>query len=278
MPIVAVNGARIAYTDTGAPPGERAAATIVFGHGLLFSGAMFRAQVAALRDRYRCVTVDWRGQGDTPATRDGYDMDTLTADAVALIGALGVGPVHWVGLSMGGFVGMRLGARHPGLLRSLTLLDTSAGAEDPDKVSRYKLLALVYRIAGISPVLSQVSPLMFGPAFRSDPGSRAVIDEWRHRLDRCDRGGMRRAILGVCNRAPIEAELGRITAPTLVAVGDDDAATPPAKSELIAARIPGARLVRIPRSGHSSTVEQPAAVTALLTDFLAAQERRAAGT
>ena len=51
----------------------------MFGHGLLFSGWMFHAQVEALRARYRCVTVDWRGQGESPAARSGYDMDTLAA-------------------------------------------------------------------------------------------------------------------------------------------------------------------------------------------------------
>jgi len=47
------------------------------------------------------------GQGDTPASATGYDMDTLAGDAIALVGALDAGPVHWVGLSMRGFVGMR---------------------------------------------------------------------------------------------------------------------------------------------------------------------------
>ena len=54
-------------------------------------------------------------------------MDTLTDDAVALIESLGVAPVHYVGLSMGGFVGQRIAARRPELIRTLSLLDTSAG-------------------------------------------------------------------------------------------------------------------------------------------------------
>jgi pimeloyl-ACP methyl ester carboxylesterase len=268
MPILTANGARIAYTDTGPPPARPDAPTVIFGHGLLFSGWMFHHQVQALRERYRCVTVDWRGQGDTPATPDGYDMDTLTADAVGVIRALGVAPVHWVGLSMGGFVGMRLAARHGEVLRSLALLDTSAGPEDPDKISRYRLLALAYRLVGIRPIRGQVEPIMFGPTLRADPAGRAVIDEWATRLSRCDRAGMRRAILGVCDRAPIEGELDAITVPTLVAVGDDDVATPPAKARRIVEAIPDATLSGIPHSGHSCAIEQPDTVTTLLGDFL----------
>lgn len=272
MPTIDVNGATIAYTDTGAPPGRPDAATAVFGHGLLFSGWMFHRQIAALRERYRCVTIDWRGQGDTPAAARGYDMDTLTQDAVALIGNLDVAPVHWVGLSMGGFVGMRIGARHPDLLRSLTLLDTSADPEDPAKIRQYRLLALVYRLVGAKPLLGRVRPIMFGPTFLADPANRAVLDEWAARLRACDPAGVRKAILAVCDRRPIADELGMITVPTLVAVGDDDVATPPAKAERLAALIRGAELVRIADSGHSSTVEQPAAVTDLLGAFLATIE------
>src|SRR5262245_30544489 len=126
MPTLKTDGATVAYTDTGAPPDHPDARTIVFGHGLLFSGWMLRDQIADLRDTFRCVTIDWRGQGETPAATSGYDMDTLAADARALIEHLDVGPVHYAGLSMGGFVGQRLAARHPELIRSLTLLDTSA--------------------------------------------------------------------------------------------------------------------------------------------------------
>ncbi|ASU83620.1 alpha/beta hydrolase [Nocardiopsis gilva YIM 90087] len=269
MPTIQANGATIAYTDTGAPPDQPDAPTVVFGHGLLFSGWLFHHQVAALRDRYRCITVDWRGQGDSPPTHGGYDMDTLAADAIALIERLGVAPVHYVGLSMGGFIGQRIGARRGDLLRSLTLLDTSADAEDPAKVGRYRMLASVYWLLGLRPVFGQVTPLMFGPTFLASPEGRPLIDEWARRLRRCRRSGIRKAVLGVADRAPVDEEIAAVSVPTLVASGADDAALPPDRAERIAARIPGARLEIIPDSGHSSTLEQPDAVTSLIAGFLA---------
>ncbi|WP_225821490.1 alpha/beta fold hydrolase [Streptomyces naphthomycinicus] len=268
MPTVDVNGASISYTDTGAPPGKPGAPAVVFGHGLLFSGWMFHPQIEALRPDYRCVTVDWRGQGDTPATSSGYDMDTLTADAVALIGRLGLGPVHYVGLSMGGFVGQRLAARHGALLRSLTLLDTSADGEDPAKAGEYRLLANVYRFTGVRPLLGKVKAAMFGPAFLASAASGPVIDAWVRGLRRCERAGIRKAVLGVVDRAPVHDELARVSVPTLVVVGADDVATPRADAERIAAAVDGARLEVVADSGHSSTLEQPAAVTTLIRDFL----------
>lgn len=259
----------IHVTDTGLPDGRPDAETVFFGHGLLFSGWMFAPQIAALRADYRCVTIDWRGQGGSNACAGGYDMDTLAADAIALIEHLGVAPVHYVGLSMGGFVGQRIAARRPELVRSLILLDTSAGPEDPDKAGQYKILGAIYRVTGIGPLRKKVLPLMFGPAFRSDPASAAVVSEWERRLGRCTRSGVSRAVRGVADRIGVEAEIGAIRAPTLIAVGADDVATPVAKSRRIAELITGSRLAVIPDSGHTSTLEQPTAVTGLITEFLA---------
>jgi 3-oxoadipate enol-lactonase len=259
----------IHYTDTGVPDGRPDAPTVFFGHGLLFSGRMFEPQIAALRTEYRCVTIDWRGQGASSATSEGYDMDTLAADATALIEDLGLAPVHYVGLSMGGFVGQRIAARRAELLESLTLLDTSAGPEDPAKARQYKMLAAIYRLTGIRPLRRKVLPLMFGPTFLADPASAPVIAEWEQRLGRCRRSGMSRAVLAVADRASVEGEISAITVPTLVVVGADDIATPPAKSRRIGELIPHARVEQVADSGHTCTLEQPAAITDLIREFLA---------
>jgi 3-oxoadipate enol-lactonase len=268
LPTFTYEGVTVYYTDTAPPPARSGAPTVLFGHGLLFGGWMFRAQISALRDDYRCVAVDWRGQGNSAPSSRGYDMDSLTADVIALIDQLGIAPVHYVGLSMGGFVGARLAARRGELLRSLTLLDTSAGPEDPDKMRRYKLMARIYRLTGISPLRTAVQRLMFGPAFLAEPSSKPVLDEWHQRLRKCRRSAISKAVLAVANRAGVDDEITTITVPTLVIVGADDAATPPHQAKRIAARIPGACLEQIPHCGHSSAVEQPDRITTLLRQFL----------
>lgn len=269
MPTFTHDGATIAYSDTGRPSRAPDAPTVFFGHGLLFSGWMFGAQIEALRDDYRCVTIDWRGQGDSPAAKTGYDMDTLSRDAIALIEHLEIAPVHYVGLSMGGFVGQRIAARRPELVRSLTLLDTSAERERPRGRIEYPVLASVYPLVGIRPLRKQVEDVMLGPTFRKDPRSGPVVDEWIDFLARCDRNGIRKAVLAVANRRGVTDEIGSITAPTLVIVGEHDNATPPKQARKIAELIPGARLEIVKNAGHSSTIEQPEAVTASIQPFLA---------
>lgn len=258
-----INGAEIHYEAKG--EGREA---IVFAHGLLFSGRMFESQVEALRDRYRCVTFDFRGQGQSEVTASGYDMDSLTDDAAGLIEALGCAPCHFVGLSMGGFVGMRLAARRPALLRSLILLETSADPEPEENVGPYRRLNLVARWLGVRPVAGRVLKILFGRKFLEDPARVALKKEWRRRLLANDRIGITRAVTGVIDRPGIADEIGRIALPTLVIVGDQDVATPPAKAERIRARIPGSRLVVIPGAGHSSAIEEPEEVNRALIEFL----------
>ena len=76
----------------------------------------------------------------------GYDMKTLTKDAAALIRDLGAGPCNFVGLSLGGFIGIRLAARYPGLLKSLPLVGTSASAEPWHKKLRYLVPARIAQV------------------------------------------------------------------------------------------------------------------------------------
>lgn len=255
---------RLHVEDTGGdgPP-------IVFSHGLLWDTRLFAPQVAALRGRHRCIAYDHRGQGRSEVTADGYDMDTLAEDAAALIERLGVAPAHFVGLSMGGFVGLRLAIRRPELLRSLALIDTSAEPEAPAKIPRYRLLNFVARWFGFGPVVGSVLPILFGPTFLGDPARAAERAEYRARLLALDRIGTPRAVRGVIERAGVAESLHRIRMPTLVVVGAEDVATPPARSEALAAGIAGARLVRIAGAGHTPTLEQPAAVNAALGAFLA---------
>ena len=269
MPVLTNEGASVSYTDTGPPAGRPDAPTVVFGHGLLFSGWMFAAQIEALRGDYRCVAVDWRGQGASPPADGGYDMDTLSRDAIALIEHLGTAPVHFVGLSMGGFVGQRIAARRPELLRSLTLLDTSPDREERSAAIQDVVLSYIYRLSASRRCGARWRRSCSGPTFRADPRSKAIVDEWIAMLSRCDRNGMQQAILAVARRKGIADEIGSITTPTLVLVGADDVPTPVKKARRIAELVTGARLEIIANAGHSSTIEQPEAITELLAGFLA---------
>jgi pimeloyl-ACP methyl ester carboxylesterase len=264
MPTMDVNGTTLYYEDTG--PGSTGQ-TIAWSHGLLWGTELFEPQIAALRGRYRCIAWDHRGQGRSAADhRNTIDLELVWHDATRLLEQLGAGPVHFCGLSMGGFVAMRMAAFRPDLVRSLILMETSADPEPLENVGRYRMLTRAVRLLGARAVLRSVRPIMLGKTILTDPARRGDVQRFSRLMAR--RRDIWRAVNGVIDRAPIHGELGRITAPTLVLVGEEDVATTPEKAERIAAGIRGARLVRIPRAGHSSTVEEPARVLAEIEAFL----------
>ena len=263
MPLIRVRDTELYYEDTGG-----SGPVVMFSHGLLWSGRMFAAQVDALRDRYRVITYDHRGQGrSAPPTERSVPIETVTEDAAALIEALGVAPVHFVGLSMGGFVGMRLAARRPELLRTLTLLETTADPEPAENVPKYRRLAFVAGNLGLWLVAGPVMKIMFSRSFLTDPTRKADVAHWRAALLE-NRRDIVAAVYGVVEREGCAELLPRIKLPTLVMVGEEDVATVPAKAERIQAGIVGSRLVRIPAAGHSSSVENPGPINAELRAFL----------
>lgn len=265
MATIDVNGTTLYYEDTG--PGSTGE-TIAFSHGLLWNTELFAAQIDALRGRYRCLAWDHRGQGRSAADplREDIGMELVWKDAVALLEALGGGPVHFCGLSMGGFVGMRMAARRPELVRSLILLETSADPEPPENVARYRLLTRIVRAIGPRPLRKRVGAIMLGRSILTDASRRTERDRYIDLMSR--RRDIWRAVNGVVDRAGIHDELARIRAPAVVLVGDEDVATPLPKAERLVAGLSGATLVRIPRAGHSSAAEEPHAVTAAIDAFL----------
>jgi 3-oxoadipate enol-lactonase len=260
---VKIRGAELHVEDSGG-----SGPAIVFSHGLLWSTAMWRFQVAAFRGRYRCIAYDHRGQGKSEVTASGYDMDTLAEDAVALIGQLGAAPVHFVGLSMGGFVGMRVAARHPELVRSLSLLETASDAEPWVSGRKYAAMSFLTRFFGTGPFVPAVMKIMFAAPFREDAARAELREGMVREILANDPEGLRRAVRGVISRKPLaEAELAKIRVPTLVVSGELDSAVVPARSMRTAASIPGAKFRSIPRAGHTSSVEEPEAVNRVLLEL-----------
>jgi 3-oxoadipate enol-lactonase len=268
---VKVNGVELFYKETG-----RGSETIVFSHGLLMDHTMFEAQRAAFEGQYRVIAYDHRGQGLSGRSKNpdegwGEGMDNLATDAAALIQALDAGPCHFAGLSMGGFIGLRLAIRRPALLRSLTLMNTGAEREPWSSRARYGFLAQLVRIIGTSPFTGVAVNALFGETARRDPRRRAMLEEWTEKIRNRPRY-VADALIAVMERNEIAAdELRSVRCPTLVIAGEEDTSRPPADSERLAAFIPGAKLVRIPGCGHSSALEAPEAVIEAMRTVIGVQ-------
>lgn len=241
---------------------------VVLSHALGCDLSMWDGVAAALQDRYTVLRYDHRGHGRSPATAGAYTMDDLANDAAELIRAQGQGPVHFVGLSMGGMTAQALGARHPELVRSLTIANSAASYDEGARAMWQARIDTVLAM-GIPPIADGAMMRWFTPEFRVDQvqGGAERVARLRAVLEATAPVPYAAACVAV---AGIELDAGnaRIACPTLVIAGSRDEATPPAMSQAIAARIPGAQL-RSLDAAHLSAVEQPEAFAALLTGFWA---------
>lgn len=262
MPTIEVNGVNLFYEENG--DGKE---TIILSHGLLWTHRMFREQVDFLSKNYRVIAYDHRGQGQSEVKAP-FDMETVAEDAAELIRKLCDGPVHFAGLSMGGFVGIRLAARHPELIKSLILLETSANAEPVENLPQYKTLNGIVKWLGIiPPVASKVMHIMFAESWLSNPSNSALIKHWKKELS-SNKKSITGPVEGVIYRKGVEDELSKITCPTMIIVGDEDVATKPEKAKYIQMGIAKAKLHIIPGAGHSSCIEKPDQVNRLIKDWL----------
>ncbi|HXG94187.1 MAG TPA: alpha/beta hydrolase [Blastocatellia bacterium] len=266
MATVSVNGISFAYDERG----DRANPAIVFTHSLVWDREMFADVVADLADQFHIINLDQHGHGES-GYRASFTLEEMAEDYAALLDALGLESVHWAGLSMGGMTGMRLAIARPERVRSLVLMDTSSRPEMQERRANYMQLADAIRAGMASAVVDQVLPFFFAPStFANRPD---LIARYRDKfIAERDREGVYQASLAVFNRGDITDQLEKIKAPTLVIVGEHDIATTPDRSQLIAERIPNARLVRIPNAAHMSATEQPAMVANLIREFIQSVE------
>jgi len=264
MPAIRVNGTDLYYRDIG--KGDE---VIVFSHGLLLDNHVFDRQIEVLGSQYRCIAWDHRGQGRSAVPEEhAIRIDTLYADAVGLLEALGLSRVHFIGHSMGGRVGIRLAARRPDLVRSLVLMNTAMDPGRPGTRRRYRAMSFVARHFGPRWLAGQVMPVLFGHTFLGDPSRAGERERWREYVASLE-SNIYKAVNGAIACESIQADLVAIQVPTLVLCGEEDQAVPPFRSEALHAALPESRMVRIPAAGHTATIEQPEAVNAALKAFLA---------
>jgi pimeloyl-ACP methyl ester carboxylesterase len=232
----------------GAPP-------IVFVHGALMGRSVWRPQIDALADRFRCISVDLPGHGtqrDLP-----FELDDAAAGVVRAIDAETGGRAVLVGLSLGGYVAMTVAGRHPGKVRGLVI---AGSTREPTGVSR--LAFLLYAGALRVAPESLVRTLAFA-VFRRRYGSllAAAITTGGHFA----RGGAFavRRIAGQRFRDRLVAYGG----PILVINGTLDLVFRVGAGRFLAG-VPGVTHHVIPRAGHLSNVDRPEVFTRLVEEFI----------
>lgn len=241
--------------------GPAGAPVVMLSHSHFSDHRMWRPQIDALAERFRVVAYDTRGHGASGVPKGPYSLDDLAGDALELMDALGFEEVNFVGLSMGGMIGMTLALKAPERVRSLLLCDTAA--EMPAGVWDERIATA--RAKGIAPLLEPTMARWFTPEFRT---STPETIAWIRGIASGTATDGYIACAEAIRAMRLVPRLGDIRAPTRVIVGAQDPATPVAAAEVLAARIPAAELVVIDQAAHLANLEQSAAFTEAMLAFL----------
>ena len=269
MPRLLVNGVELYYELHGPEEAE----VLVLSNGVLMSTASWGLQTPVLAMHYRVLLYDCRGMWRSEHPQGPYTMELHAEDLAALLDALEIQAAHIAGISYGAEVSMAFALKYPERVLSLFL---ASGVSESDAVLRGFIQTWAAAAqAGNPQQLFEVSyPLNFSADYIA--ANRTAIEGAASRYSLLDMQAVLE-LLACFNRLDITQELPRITAPTLVVVGENDILKPRKYSEIIAGKIPGADLVVIPGAGHAVCLEKPALFNGLLLGFLALHSRSAAG-
>jgi 3-oxoadipate enol-lactonase len=257
MPILKSGDARIHYTLEG----QSESPVLVFSNSLGANFSMWDAQVPAFRKRFRLQRYDTRRPGQSSFTPGPYSIEQLAKDVIALLDALHLERVHFCGLSMGGMIGMWLGAHTPARLNDLVLCNTGAKI---GTTQAWNARIEAVRKHGMKSVASAVVDRWFTPAFRQK--APATIASTLKMLEETNPDGYA-ACCAAVRDFDFRDQVSRIRLPTLVISGAHDPATPPADGGSLAQQIPGARYAEL-NAAHLSNIEDQDRFTAELAAFL----------
>lgn len=262
MPEIAVNGTTLHF-ETEGPEG---APLVVLSNSLSTDLRMWQPQMSALAARYRVLRYDTRGHGRSPATPAPYSIELLADDLAGLLDALGLGPAHVVGLSLGGMTAQMLAVRRPDLAASLCLVATTCRPPFGSRAAWAARAEEVRRTGDYRDVEAPMVERWLTRRFRrAEPGGTALVREMIRATPLEGYVGCCMAIGGLdaCGK------LASYQGPVAVIAGEEDPGTTVEDAQLIVAGIAQAELHVVPHARHLMNWDAREIFTPLLLNWLA---------
>lgn len=249
----------INFAQSGAPNGP----PLLLAHSLATNMAMWDDVMPALEANFRVVRYDLRGHGRTPPFANRCTLLDFQDDAIALLDHLEVDRANFVGLSLGGMIGLGLGLDHPNRISRLVVCNAGAATSPSGQTSWDERIASV-RTHGIESLIEPTLERWFTRAYQTN---KAAMDTMRAMMRTTSPRGY------VCAARAIKAlalkdRLSELSVPTLFVTGELDQGAPPNMVKDLHERVPGSLFLEIKGAAHMSAVEMPEAVGAAIAHFL----------
>lgn len=272
MPYASISGARLHYSKSGS--GE----PLLLIPGLGMDHSYYRLGTPLLSGFFSVHAVDPRGIGLSTRSAPPYSVEGWADDFAVFIDALGSGPVHVLGSSLGGAMALALAVRHPAQVKSLIVVGGFSELDRATELNFRLRLRLIERLGMSDEVADYMGLWTLTRKFINSDAGYAMMrtnqanirknspELYRAFVESLLRWG--RCLPGQKNEQKFTAKLGAVRAPCLVITSDNDHLIPRELSELIARKIAGARLSVMPGAGHIPFMEQPEKVVRIVVNFI----------
>lgn len=232
--------------------------------GLGYPSSLWHRTRPLLAQYFLTIAFDNRGVGSSDVPPGPYSISTMASDAAAVLDAAGISSAHIFGVSMGGMIAQEFALQYPARARSLILGCTSAGGPSAVRAERNVADILMARGMTLEHAREAIIPYIYDAGTPAEKIEEDAILRKR-RLPSLE--GYTAQLQGILAWEGY-SRIAQITAPTLVLHGKSDALVPPANGELIAGRIPGAKLVLLDHASHLFLTDQTQAAHRAILDFL----------
>lgn len=260
MTTTRIDDIQLVYDDVGVGH------AVVLIHGYPFNRSLWTEQIEALTSRFRVVTPDLRGFGESDSSEGPVTMNRMAQDVAELMDQLGIEQAVICGLSMGGYVAMAFVKQFPSRVKALLLADTRAQADTEEGKQTRQQQAEKALSEGMAGIADAMLPKLLTPDTVSKRPE--VVKRVRDMMLRTKPQGAASALLGMAERDDQSEFISTIRVPTMIVVGREDAITPLADSEKMQSKIAPSRLVVIENAGHVSNLEQTEQFNFALLRFL----------
>ncbi|MDG6904227.1 MAG: alpha/beta fold hydrolase [Nitrososphaerota archaeon] len=261
-----INGTKIHFGDVGSsqdPP-------IVLIHGFPLSSDMWKPQIEFLKNRYRVIFYDVRGHGKSEVGDGQYTIELFVDDLIAFLDHLKIMKAALCGLSMGGYIALRVIERNPERVSSLILCDTGPQTDSNEVKLRRASNMKAIKADGVEIFAEGFLKAVFrSESFIARPTEVAAIQQM---IVANSEIGICGTLLALACRTDTTDSLDKIKVPTLILVGEDDKVCPPRLSELMNSKILNSEIHIIPKAGHISNLENTEEFNRQLSNFLLANK------
>jgi 3-oxoadipate enol-lactonase len=252
------DGTRIAYRLDG----SAGRPVVVLANSIGTDMHMWDSQIPALAEHFRVLRYDMRGHGASDVPEGAYAIDRFGGDVIELLDALGIQRVHFIGLSLGGFVGQWLAIHKPERIDRLILSNTAAYLGPTEQWD--PAIAAVLEADNMQETAETFLRNWFPPHLLE--AQSPVVEKFRTMLLETDRRGIAGS-WALVRDTDMRRTIELISRPTLIIAGEHDLVTTAAHGKAMAATIPNARLLVLP-AAHMSHIEQPAEFMEAVLAFL----------